>query len=341
MGSWIFALGSLSGFLSSMLSGHFLKRLDRRTILQITTLGLMFSLWGMALSQTFMLFLLFNITMAISLGVLAIIPNILVSLGSTPERKQQFLSGLHSMYGVSSFISPLLVAAVAGAHLKWQWSVGLASLGPMSLFLYSLHPSHLPHHKKPVFQESVKKVSHYGKLPLYLTLILGMYGAAEILVGTRLALFMRRVWDYDLEQSSLCMTGFFLGLLLGRLLVSFIKFKMSYQLQLTLCLLGTAVCFILGLSVHPYFFMLSGLTMGPFYPIGITWISAEFPDDLDSAFSLVVGVEAVMLSSMHLMVGKVTDLWGIEMAFRLGFGFLGMSLLMVQGFNWFKRRSNS
>lgn len=341
MGSLMFALSSVSGFMASQISSYLLPRHSRKWILQVASLALGCSLVGTALAPNFITFLVMSILFGLALGVLGLIPNVLVPLGSSPEKKQQLLSGLHAMYGIASFTAPLIVAAIGGSTGNWRWSVGLTCIAPFSLFLYTLHPSHFPHHKKPTFikaHHEARRLLNF-KPQVFLALMVSFSVAAEIMISSRLALYMRRVWHYDLEQSSLCVTGFFLCLLLGRLLFTAVKFRISLPHQLSLSLMATAIALGFGLYLHPYFLMLTGLGIAPFYPMAITWISSEFPDDLDTAVSYMMATDALMLTFMHLLIGKLSDGFGIHQALLSGMGFIFLSLLMVNTYPLFKRRT--
>ncbi len=218
-GSWMFALGSISGFFASRLARFLLYRMNRKIILQASSLLMSFSLIGLALSPNFFIFLIFSFLFGISSGIIGLIPNILVPLGAPESKKQQLLSGLHAMYGISSLIAPLMVALMDGMFHNWRYIFGAVAVIPFLLFLYSFHRSHLPHHAKP--EKKIKSKLRFqlihSKPQLYLSLMLSFAVAAEVMMSSRLALFMRRVWNYNLEQSSLYVTYFFIALLISRL----------------------------------------------------------------------------------------------------------------------------
>jgi hypothetical protein len=133
-------------------------------------------------------------------------------------------------------------------------------------------------------------------------------------------------------------TYFFVFLLLGRLLFALVPFRQSIRLLLSVSLVATAALFFLGLWVHPLFLAATGLGIAPFYPLAISWISSEFPHDMDSAVSYMVATDSLMLVLMHLLVGRITDAVGITGAILTGPAFLLGSLLMVNSFGYLFRR---
>ncbi|WP_374077883.1 sugar MFS transporter [Bdellovibrio bacteriovorus] len=340
MGSLMFALSNISGFFASYGCRYLLRRYDRLTVLRGGAMGLTISMWGMAASTYFPLFLFFSFFFGLSLGVLGLVPNILVPMGSSPHRKQQMLSGLHTMYGMASLLAPLLAASMEYLTGSWRWTFVAGSIGPLSLLVYTLHGSHKSLHTKAEFSPEKHKANKQKnfKPQLFLAVMLSLAVAAEIMVSSRLALYMQRTWNYDMEASSLYVTYFFISMMLGRFLFTVVHFKRSPQFLLSASLILTAVFILAGVFVHPLFLAASGFMIAPFYPLSISWISSEFPEDLDSAVSYMMATDSLMLIIMHLTVGKLTDLFSIKQAILWGLGFVILSFFMVNGFAFLFKR---
>jgi fucose permease len=165
-----------------------------------------------------------------------------------------------------------------------------------------------------------------------MAIMLGFCVAAEILISSRLALYMRRTWNFEMEKASLYVTYFFVCMLLGRLVFALVKFPLSIRHQLSLSLIGSSFFVILGIHFHPIFLTFVGWTVAPFYPLCIAWISTKFPEDLDTALSYIMTIDSIMLVLMHLLVGAVTDYWNIATALYLGPVFLIISFVLVNLF---------
>lgn len=340
-GSLMFALSNISGFITSYACRYLLRRFDRLTVLRGGIIGLVLSMWGMAFAPVFPLFLLCSFVFGLSLGVLGLVPNILVPMGSSPERKQQMLSGLHTMYGMASLLAPLLAAGVEHFSGSWRWTFAAASLAPLILFAYTFHRSHRSLHTKAMSYTSEEHRAHKKKNfkpQLFLAVMLSLAVAAEIMVSSRLALYMQRTWNFDMEASSLYVTYFFICMMLGRFLFAVVHFKRSPQFLLSCSLIATAVFILAGVFIHPLFLAATGFTIAPFYPLAISWISSEFPQDLDAAVSYMMATDSLMLIIMHLGIGKLTDLFSIQEAMLWGLGFVAISLCMVNSFTLLFRR---
>lgn len=334
VGSLMFALSAFSTLIASYGSRQLLRRYDRLSVLRIGALGLTLSMWGMASAWSFFPFLGFSFCFGLSMGIIGLVPNILVSVGSPSIYKQRLLSGLHTMYGLASLMAPLLAASMERLTGNWRFSFVAASLAPLLLLLYTFSKSHKNLHKKAEFSlesHQANKKKNF-KPQMFLALMLSLAVATEIMVSSRLALYMQREWHFSMEHSSLYVTYFFIAMMIGRFLFAVVHFKATPRHLLILSLASSLVCIGLGLWWNPLFLSLMGFTIAPFYPLTISWISEQFPEDIDSAISYLMAVDSVMLITMHLSVGKLTDLFDIRSAFFLGIGFMVSSLLMVTAY---------
>jgi MFS family permease len=211
----MFALSSVSGLIASYGCRFLFRRYDRLKVLRSGALGLALSMLGLAAAPIFSIFLVFSFFFGLSMGVLGLVPNILVPMGSSPERKQRMLSGLHTMYGVASLLAPLLAAGIEHLSGNWRWTFALTSAAPWLLFLYTFHSSHKLLHTK----SSITAAEHREnkktllKPQIFMAVMLSLAVAAEIMVSSRLALYMQRVWNLNMEASSLYVTYFFISMM--------------------------------------------------------------------------------------------------------------------------------
>lgn len=338
----MYVLSAISGLITSFGCRHLLRRYNRLLILQWGCVGLMISLVSLGLAPNFNVFLISSVLFGLSMGVLGLIPNILVPLGTTAHAKQRMLAGLHTMYGVASLVSPLFAALIQYLGGNWRTAFALAALGPLSLLLYSFSNSHKGLHTMERIDHKTLKENRSKNLKpqLYLALMLSFTVAAELMVSTRLALYMQKVHGYSMEHASLYVSYFFVAMMAGRFLFTVVPFKTSAPNLLKISLVLTALFFSLGLQIHPIFLAATGFSVAPFYPLAISWISSEFPEDIDTAVTYMMSMDAVMLIIMQLGIGKLTDLYGIADAIKIGTLFVPLSLLVLITYPLiFKKRS--
>ncbi len=330
-GALIFSISSLSGFLMSFISMKLFRTRSKKQILIVSALVMMMSILGMAASHKFEIFLFFTITFGLASSLIGLIPNILVPQGSKKEWTQRFLSGLHAMYGVSSLIAPMFVALLMYIFGSWKMVYVGASLFPLTLLIIILSnkDSKLLKVEEISHEERKSRSKKNKKQQMYLALTLSFCVIAEVLISSRLALYMTRVEAKNLYDSSLYLTYFFIALLSGRTLFAFItpKFKLVFQLQMILVL--SVICSLLGVLIHPFFFVLTGFTVAPFYPLMMTYLSEEFPLDLDNAVAYVLAIDSLMLAGMHVLIGFLTDGFGLKNAMLSGSVFFLISLILI------------
>lgn len=327
-GSWMFALASIFGFWGSYLSRHFLARWNHQYLLDFALALMTFSLWGFALSPNFTCVLAASMVLGASIGLMGVAQNVLATKGTTPQRRRHVISGLHAMYGFSSLVAPLTVAGVGLFFPSWRASFGLISIVPLGVLIYSL-----------VKKSPVETRDTHAKDPStppnrmaqrYLATAFGSYVVAEIMVASRLALFVRRERGLDLEQSSLYVSGFFLAMFVGR---SYFALKpLSYPLRDLLCWsLGLSCALILfGLYIHPVGLVLSGLTMAPYYPLAVVFISECFPKHMDSAIATLLAAQSLLTVLMHFTVGYLSDWAGLTTALWVGPFFLFVAFFILR-----------
>jgi fucose permease len=319
-GSWIFALSSGFGVVGGLSSRWLLRRWDRVEMLNISLLCLAIGLAGMGAAPTFGWMLVACAFFGFALGLMGVSQNVLATLSAPAHLRSRVLAGLHSMYGLSSFLAPLVVATLVPWWGSWRAPLLAAAGVPLFLMVVNLLARVREHaHLKEQGSHRNAAAGAPDRLAqAWLAGALALYVLAEIMVSSRLALYMRREHGADLATSSGMVTSFFLCLLGGRLLSSLIRWPGSLRTQLLASLLASIVCLVLGLLGWPWGFVLSGLAMAPFYPVAVAYLAEEFPHHLDSAMGVSITLQSALVVSMHLSVGLLTDLYGLRTALTVG-----------------------
>ncbi len=328
MGSLFFGLSSAFGLIGSLSPQILLRYLDRVGCLRLSLFFLAIALFIIGSATRFEILLIGSGVFGFSLGLMGVFQNSLVSLGSPPEKRQQMLSGLHAMYGLASMMAPLLVASIYQRTNEWRSSFFIAALIPICSLVYSYFVAY------PELQgiESKEKRT-IGWSEIWLATSFSSYVFAEIMISTRLALVMQKIHLWSPTSASLFVTGFFVMMLIGRLGFTFIRFKWDLRLQLMISLGSSILGLLLGIFIHPYFFFFVGLTMAPFYPMGVAFLSETFPQRIDQAISVMMVIQGLFVVFMHLSIGRLTDLIGLEKAILLGPLMLFLSLILLYFFS--------
>lgn len=330
-GSLSFAFASTAAFFGNAVSAYSLKRihLDRLLAIAVFLMGCGLLTMGMAL--TYMVFLIGAAVFGFSMGATGVAQNLLIAENSEGESQTKGLVMLHGLYGLSSLLAPLL-ASRAPTMFSGQWQSSFVLTSILTFFVMLLI---LGSKASPAF---VSQVQHdevlHGKKSSLKTLLwfagfFASYVGAEILISTRLALYMRTYFDMNLEESSDYVTGFFIFLFIGRIFFVFKSFRLPLKLQLNLSLGLSLISLILGLGVHPFFLTLIGLTMAPFYPLAIVYISEITGHQKRRFLTFVMGLQSFCVIFMHVGVGLLTDKFGLFYAFYIGIFLLLCSIFCL------------
>lgn len=316
--AWYFALSSFMSFVGSYLVRK-LKSVSH--LLAILYLGIFFIFISFTIQKfatSYALVLVGVVFFGLSVGFLGVAQNNLVIIGTNPKNRSRMLSYLHSMYGTASLLAPLFVAGLS--RHPWQqilFSFGWVALGfsIVGVFYNAKKTERINHFSQ--FQEGADhRLSSLSELKI--SLAISLYVMAEIVLGTRLALFMRRYYDYDLSTSSLYMTLFFVFVLIGRVAISFVPHHYNLKKQMLFSLAISAVLILVGLYVHPFGLILSGLGLAPFYPLGMSYISHLFPHKSTTIVSWTLTIQGFFIVLMHLGVGQLADWVGLRSAMLIG-----------------------
>jgi FHS family glucose/mannose:H+ symporter-like MFS transporter len=332
-GSIYFALSSFLGFLGSYSARFLILKFNRVKTLQLSLVLMVVGLVGMGGAPGFASLLFFSAVFGLAIGILGVVQNVLVTVGATPARRQQLLSGLHAFYGISSLLAPLVAAGIATLGGSWRSVFFAVAFVPLALMIGAFWKKEDAPPLK-IAEVPVKKASRFSEHgpQIFLGFALGCYVLAEIMMSTRLALYIRREMGLDLQQSSYYLTGFFVGMLIGRVIFTVFHFKWSLLRMLSASLLLSALSISLGILVSPWFFVLCGLTMAPFYPLAVAYIFQNFEKRIDAAISTSMAIQAFLTVLMHAGVGALTDRYGIAQALWVGPAALILAFLILNSF---------
>lgn len=319
-GAWLFAAASAAGGVGSVLGRHLLRVVRPLRGLQA---GLLAATAGMVLlgaSASLAALVAGSALFGLSFGLLSLVQGTLVQRGARPEAQRRVFSGLHSMYGAASFLSPLVVIGAARAGLDWRATFSLLACAPLALLVVSFalrEPPAAPLAADAADAAAVARVTGGERWREVLVgLAAALYVAAELALSTRLVLHLQRQqWTPDHAKAAL-MT-FFACLLLGRVLLGLLTTTLTHRQVLGLSAGLSLVATTLGLVVHPGFLCLAGLTMAPFFPTASALVADEFPGAFERAMSTLLLLVCVCVMSAHWLIGRLSDLHGLHAALAL------------------------
>lgn len=339
-GSFFFGLSSLAGFIGGMSGHHLEKRYGALTTLRIAVLFMFLSQLLFAFAPSFGLLLASTVVFGGSLGVMGVMQNLMI-VQALPAGalKNKVLAGLHGTYAGASLLAPLIVNLVVFVEMPfpiWRTCFAITALfGIVILALTFRGPDlQIKDDEKPQREPTKLETAAH----IYFGVMLASYVLCEILVSSRMALYTRSEFGADLTVSSWYTAGFFVSLLIGRILFTFWTPAVSLKSQLLGSLVLSVLSLMIGIYFHPLGLVVSGFCMGPFYPLMMVAAGHLFPSTVSRALSWAIALSSLFVVMMHLSVGYVTDLWSLQAAFYFGPAFCVLALLLMVGYEKVFRR---
>ena len=328
-GSWSFATTSAAAFLGSYLSIRFLKLYTLPALLMLSMLIMGSGALVMGNAPTFGHFILGSFLLGVGICFMAVAQNLLITENVSVEKKTRTLSGLHATYGLASFLAPLLAANAT--QFSNSWRTTFVIIGVLCLAFVVIQLLVKPEPQFEVLSHASKDEKDASPVSFKALMFIGgvfaFYVAAEIMIGTRLAQYMRNYYSMDLTQSSQYVTYFFLCMLAGRLFFAIKNISMSIKKQMNISLVLSLILLIAGLNSHPLILTLVGLTMAPFYPLSIAYIAQVTGVHARRFLTFAMGFQSLAVVTMHLSVGYLTD--NLDLFYAFGVGIFALLLSLV------------
>ncbi|MCB0361273.1 MAG: MFS transporter, partial [Bdellovibrionales bacterium] len=337
-GSWLFSVSSLTSFFASFCSHWILSLVGSPMALRISMflMGLGFTCLG--LGDNFWTALLGSGVFGLGQGLIAVAQHTLIQDHSNPLLWRRLFSGLHCNYGLASLLAPLVFSYGLDFDLSWRTILfGIASL-PLVIALFSFKLNIKRVNKEQIQSNSKSHLSWFQDIlnlrEIFFSLILAAYLVGELSLSSRLVLYLQRVSQWTNEDSSFALSGFFLLLFLSRFV--FFIFSIgkveSSRLILLICLFVSAFFFSLGLLFHPIFLILSGASLGPFFPLFVEMLAQFFGVRSGKVFSTAMALGTLSVVFMHFVLGYLSDSIGIQFALWVGPLGLVFSSIMLSTF---------
>lgn len=317
LGSYIFSLASFSSLAVSLTSKYWLARFGavNSTKFSLALMGV--SSWGLAYSgdlKSYKLLLFFSASLGVSLAILTITMNILVARGATIETRRRLFSGLHAVYGFSSFVAPAILSALVTYTYDWKTYFYLVGFIPLIVLFLSMtvHRAKKSSGDEQMVRSGIKKRTRvlYG-------LLFGSYVSAEITLSSRLPYYLQSAEDYSPVEANEALSIFFGGLLVGRLLFAIKHFDVKSKTLMYISLISSCIIFALGTNVDARFMPVLGFTCSFFFPTAMNYLNENFEEKSEFMTTSIMLSIGLMLSFMHWGFGLIAEVKGVAFAFYL------------------------
>jgi MFS transporter, FHS family, glucose/mannose:H+ symporter len=326
MASLFFAVASTVAFFSGRIVPKLVQKLGLMNVMRLgqVLMGLGFA--SISLAKSLPMLILTCALFGYGFGLINVAQNLLIIEGSSGDLRRRLFSGLHGMYAFASLISPLVAATLFQLNIGWREAyVGFACVVSLSFIstFFAKGSAGRGSENVPVTKNPDRK-SYF-----LVGSMISLYIVAELMISTRLSLYVRRVFDYSPQQASMLLALFFLLLLAGRLFFLFVPLKATNLKIIEMSLVTSLMAFGLGLWVHPVFLTLCGLTMAPVFGLSIDLLAVKYPQYSSDAIASCLALSCVYIVSMHFLMGYFTDVFGIQRAMNAGIVVLLISYLLL------------
>lgn len=328
LGALIFSLASLSGLLVNFTFKYWLPLFGLVKGMRASLLLLFFGAIGFYLSHRQLSnALLFSsaFVSGIGFGGIGVTMNIMVSEGAPAHLRRRFLSGLHGMYGLASFCAPLLFNFLVGKKFIWSEYFLIVSIFSIIVIVisYFVKDTHKESTKGSPVERSEPKVT-----TLIVGLMVGLYVSSEILISSRLTLYLTDS-GMDLVSANKILSLFFVALLAGRFSFASLNLKIKSAHLLMISLVSTFIFFSIGISLTPYALALCGFSMSYFFPVSIELINEKFHKTSHQMISNTLAIIGINLMLMHNLFGFLSTAYGTKDAFLFFYVLNGASLIFL------------
>ncbi|CAK7238956.1 MAG: hypothetical protein STHCBS139747_000377 [Sporothrix thermara] len=259
------------------------------------------------------------------------------------ENANELLGFLHGAYGLGATIAPLIATAmVTKSNLPWYTfyylMVGMTGLGlVLAIFAFwgATGSVHRDTHKSTTGQTrtTTRRVLREPITWLMAIFLLGYVGA-EVSLGGWVTTFMLNVRHAENFAAGMSVTGFWLGITVGRLVLGFITGRIGEKLAITFYLVASIVLQILYWLVPSFiasaiFVGFLGFFLGPLFPAVVVTATKLLPSDFHvSAIGFAAAFGSGGGAVFPFAVGAIAESKGVEVLQPIVLAILGFILII-------------
>lgn len=313
LGSFLFSLSSLSSFLIALKAEKIISRFNLVGPSQFGLLCFSISalMIGLAPLNGFgvIILILSSLIFGLGVGIHSVSLNLLVIENTSFFQRRKFFSGLHSMYGIASFLAPLIIAIVVEKDIYWQHYFLFVSSFLFSIFLLSLKVKNMRFNKN----ESKKIILQRTKPIWPMSVLFSAYVCAEVLLSSRLAFYLTEQKSFTMAKASIQLSLFFGGLLFGRVFFTFVHVPLRSLTLLRISASLSMILCIVGLTYNSFALAPVGLSMSYFFPCAMDYLHDYFSGaDIDTPLAKVMISVGGSLVGIHFIFGQLTAPLGLN-----------------------------
>jgi len=317
----LFLFQTIGYLLAAFNSGLLVEKLGNRRFLVLGVTSFLLGVIALSLMLPFMIILI--MMLPLGFGIAIIDAGLNTYIASRP-RNAALLNYLHAFYGTGALLGPVIASTILSIRGGWN-SIYLVWIG-MSLvlligFKLIFKPQNISQPEEVTKTKSNVLVSAL-KLPTVwvAALFLLIYVGAEVSLGSWSYSFLTEERHASILLAGWMVSGYWLGLTLGRLALARVTLRVGSARVIQGCLVGVVIGVLLVWLVPIYpvsatGLVLIGFSFGPIYPTTIALISNKVSARiLPSAIGFMVSLGSMGAAICPWFAGMLAEhigLWSL------------------------------
>jgi FHS family glucose/mannose:H+ symporter-like MFS transporter len=281
----------------------------------------LFGIGGYSSFSSFWLLTAAMTVFGLGLGSLEVGGNLLI-VDLHPQDKGRYLNLLSFFHGVGSMLAPLYAGRLLAAEISWRriYQSGLILVILLGVyFILVKYPQTGSSGNNKLDLKKAGKSAFTPEMVIFYVLM-AMYVAAEIGIGSWLVEFLQKAKGQSVLRSSFFLSLFFGGMTVGRFVGSFFVERIGYLRIMLYVSISSVVCLALGTFAPPalaFFLPLTGLFFSIMFPTITAAVSDLHTENMGTILGLLFTFAGVGGMLGPWIMGFLSDWGGIGMGFGM------------------------
>ncbi|ELQ32839.1 hypothetical protein OOU_Y34scaffold01028g8 [Pyricularia oryzae Y34] len=248
-------------------------------------------------------------------------------------RADEILGFLHGFYGVGAVVSPLIATSMITRLGQPWWAYYYLMIGLAGIELVTSAAAFWPQNAQ-AYRDSLSRSAGvgepqkgalrevlfkkgYARVAWLISIFLLCYVGAEVAIGGWIVKFMMEIRNAPGFESGMSAMGFWLGLVVGRVILGFVTPKLGVKLAVTIYLIPVMALQLVFWLV-PQFYVsvvavaLQGFFIGPLFPAAIVVATKLLPKHLHvSAIGFAAAFGGSGAAVLPFAIGAIAQAKGV------------------------------
>lgn len=316
----VFLSMTLGFLISALNSGLLVAKLGPRRYLMLGTAIILLSMLTISLAPPFLVFVV--ALLPLGFGVAVIDAGLNAYIAGLP-RNAALLNYLHAFYGAGALLGPLVASSLLALRVDWNhvyyvWiGMGLIVLVGSGLVFKNQHAAAREEARAHPAESNMLFDALKLRVVWIAALFLVFYTGTEVSLGSWSYSFLTEARGGSTLLSGWIVSGYWLGLTLGRLLLGHVAQRIGSKRLIEMCLLGVIVGVLLvwlvpAEAVSAAGLCFTGFCLGPIFPTTIALTSELVPGRmLASAIGFLSSMGSVGVAFFPWLAGNLAQQLGL------------------------------